>query len=296
MDNFTFPILDLIDHEILMHRDTHFGGSFPVMIEYYEKNAKGVQEAFELNRIYELESLQQKSDLSLSDLVLSDFEKQEVQRSKKMYLDLRDLYAANLPSALPSLIADLILTEEEDPQNEIFALVSIGSAAVMPLIETLKTEDLYNPLFPGYGMAPALAAQCLGLLSDDRAIIPLFEALGKEDFFAEEAILDALVRLGNKAKEFLIKRLTRLPITVENERANIALLKFKEQEDIAKACLNMLKDKSTLQFPTFSAYLILGCIALKDPIDRQALLALHSSFSSDLRQELEEIKKEWMKA
>ena len=72
------------------------------------------------------------------------------------------------------------------------------------LIDIITSEKFYQPLSPGYGEAPALAARCLGLIGDERAIRPLFEALGREDFFMEEAIYSALSTTGDSAKEFLL--------------------------------------------------------------------------------------------
>ena len=71
------------------------------------------------------------------------------------------------------------------------------------LIDLLRNEDFYDPLFPGYGEAPVLAAKCLGLIGDKRAIISLFEAIGEGDFFNEDIILDALHVIGNPARDFL---------------------------------------------------------------------------------------------
>ena len=59
------------------------------------------------------------------------------------------------------------------------------------------------------GKLPLLAARCLGLIRDERAIRPLFGALGREDFFMEEAIFDALALIGDKAKEFLLNALNK---------------------------------------------------------------------------------------
>ena len=46
-----FPLVDGIIHEILMHRDIHFSGSFEAMITYYEIDGKGSQPDFSLNRL-----------------------------------------------------------------------------------------------------------------------------------------------------------------------------------------------------------------------------------------------------
>ena len=53
-----FPLVDALDHEILMHRDAHFGGLFSVMIDYYQTEGKGVQPQFSLQRIEKLQQLE----------------------------------------------------------------------------------------------------------------------------------------------------------------------------------------------------------------------------------------------
>jgi hypothetical protein len=295
MDN--IPLEDPNDFEILKHRDAHFGGSFSVMRTYYEKEGKGIQPEFELSRIDALEKLEQQSQQNLSDS-LSEGEKEEVERAKQKYLSLRDIYE-NPKSfgTLTQAIADLILSEEDDPSAEIAAVVLFGEKAVGSLIALIKTEDFYNPLFPGYGEAPALAARSLGLIGDERAIIPLFHALGRQDFFTEEAILEALRVLGESAQEFLINTLIRMPITKENEHAAIALAGFKEDLHIARACLHMLQQEQTLQKPTFAAYLVLCCPALNATKEREAFIALsqHPHLSRDLKHEMDIVISKWSK-
>ena len=52
------------------------------------------------------------------------------------------------------MVADLVLSEEEDPIQEIAAVVACGAKAVPSLIELLKSEDFYNPLSPATGKLP----------------------------------------------------------------------------------------------------------------------------------------------
>ncbi|MBY0530307.1 MAG: hypothetical protein K2P51_09025 [Rhabdochlamydiaceae bacterium] len=293
----SFPLEDPVDFEIIKHRDAHFGGSFSIMRDYYEKEGKGIQPEFELFRIDALEKLEQESQQNLFES-LSEGEKEEVERAKQKYLSLRQIYE-NPQSAgtLVQAIADLILSEEDDPSQEIAAVVLFGEKAVGSLVSLIKNDDFYNPLFPGYGEAPALAARALGLIGDERAIIPLFHALGKQDFFTEEAILEALRVLGENAQEFLVNTLIRMPITKENEHAAIALAGFKEDVHIARACLHMLQQEQTLQKPTFAAYLVLCCPALKAPKEQEAFIALsqHPHLSRDLKYEMDIVISKWRK-
>lgn len=290
-----FPMFDELDHEILMHRDAHFGGSFSLMHEYYAKEGKGVRPEISLKEIEELQNLENSLKVNLADEVLFDLEKEAVIFARQKYHALRQLYSEK-ETTLPRLIADLILSEEEDPSQEIAAVVAYGAKAVPSLIELLKSEDFYNPLFPGYGEAPALAARCLGQIRDERAIRPLFGALGREDFFLEEAIFDALAAIGDKAKEFLLNALKKMPLTKENEQAAITLIGFKDDPEIAKACLQMLQENITNK-PIFSAYLVMGCHGLKEHKDQEEFIQMSQrpNLSFDIRQEMDVIIKKWKK-
>jgi HEAT repeat protein len=296
MDDF-FPLMDEQDHLILMHRDAHFGGSFSLMLDYYNEENKGVQPDFEIERIEELALLERELQKNLSDLVLTEPEKEEVQYSIDKYLLLRQAYSAKAKDSIPSLIADLIFSEKEEPEAEIEALVTKGKVVVPYLINLLVTDEFYNPLFPGYGQAPSLAATVLGKIKDEQAIKPLFEALGKEDFFSDEAILNALAHFGEKAKDFILKRLQAKPITKENEYAAMALLHFEESEGTSKTCLSLLQDDQILKRPSLSAYLILGCSALTSSQDQKTFFQLtdHPSLSPDLKEEIQFIGKKWKK-
>lgn len=295
MNNFSsFPLIDRNDHEILMHRDAHFSGSFSLMLNYYREEGKGAQPEFEIKRIELLKSMEEKSQQNLSDLFLDEEEKEEVKRAKEKYLYLRELYE-NKTSGLPILIADLIFSEDIDAKEEINKLLAKGKDAVPLLIDLLSQDEFYNPLYPGYGHAPAHAATCLGKLQDPKAIPALFEALGRSDFFTEDAILEALQNLGNPAKEFLIKTLRREPFTKDNENAAIALLSFPIDEALSQIFLEVLANPSSHKRPHFTSYLILGCEALKNAEQQDLFKNLAKVLpSKDARDEASLIARKWL--
>ncbi len=285
------PMVDEIDHKILMHRDAHFSGSFPLMIEYYKKKGKGVDRDLTIKRILELAELEEKLKENLSRLYLSHMEKKEVERARKKYLELRDVYESGSKSA--QIISDLILTEKEDPFDEIEAAVSMSQETLPALLELVSSNDFYSPLFPGYGTAPYAAATALGQIQAPLALNPLFEALGRDDFFLEEIVLAALKEIPG-AKEFLLKKLSHLPISKDNEKAVIALLQFTEESSIATECLNLLKNQEVWKLPLFASYLILGCSAL-DLSERKVFLTLLSqdNLPEELKKEMVLISKSW---
>ncbi len=260
-----FPLTNATDVAILMHRDAHFGGLFALMLEYYVKGGKGVNPEFDIERILELAEIEKKMNQNLASLLLSGADAEKVARAKEAYKALRDLYDSDQPFIKnPLLIADLILSESEDPQEEIAAIVKEKATIVPALIELIRSEEFHDPLFPGYGLAPAAAVKALGQIGDKRAIITLFEAIGTGDFFDDDLVLDALHAIGEQAKAFLLKVLHGKPINEDNERAAIALIAFKDDPEVAKECFNLLKDPDVLKDLPFATYLILACEGLKD--------------------------------
>lgn len=290
----SFPLSNEIDHDILMHRDVHFGGNFTVMIDYYQNEGKGTQPSFEIERLEELRLYEEQNHCNLSELLLSHEEKESVQQAKNKYFALRDLYE-NSSSVLAQQIADLILSEDPEAEKEIQALCKTGVSSIPWLIDLLKEDDFFNPLFPGYGMAPGHAAKCLGLMKAAEAVAPLFESLSKADFFTEEAILEALSLIGSPARSFLLHVIQKRPISKDNHNAAIALLSFKDDPSVTDACFSLLQDPALLAMPTFFTYLLLICDSITNPQQREFFLKLyeHPDLLSSLKEELRQILLRW---
>ena len=280
------PLLDELDIEILKHRDVHFGGNFDVMIEYYENDGIGIVPDFDIERIEELQTLQEElgEDLSARFLTMPILE--EIAKVKALYLKLREMYDHNSP-----FIADLILTEEEEPLQEIQAILAEGEKMVEPLLHLVDSPDFYNPLYPGYGRAPAFAACCLAQLKNPKAISHLFFALGGENLDVEEALLSCIAAFGAPAKTFLLERLKASPITKENLNAAIALAFFPPEDEIAKAALHLLKDKQALSYESFFPYLVCLAEGLTSPEDRKAFKEI--PFPTELKLDADAILRSW---
>lgn len=294
------PLIDAMDHLILMHRDVHFGGDFETMTEYYQKGGKGAVPDFDELRIRELSFLEQQLKQNLAALVLSGEEAERVALAKNAYKALRSLYEGQanfkpIKASYPRLVADLVLSEDEEPEAEIAAIVAEQAAIVPSLITLLRSEDLHDPLFPGYGLAPRLATECLKRIGDKRAIISLFETIGDSDFFNEDLALDALKAIGEPAKTFLLKPLHARPFTYDNERAAIALSRFKDDPEVAIACFTMLKQLDLKKDAVFANYLVLACEGLKGSPYQAEFIALAeaSATPSALRQDIKAIAKMW---
>ena len=86
MNSPSYPIIDSVDKEILMHREAHFGGLFSLMLDYYQEGGKGVQEAFSLARIEQLALLEKELQQNLAPLYLQGAEAERVGEAKQGYV------------------------------------------------------------------------------------------------------------------------------------------------------------------------------------------------------------------
>lgn len=291
-----FPVVDAIDHEILMHRDAHFGGQFPIMLDYYRQEGKGAQSEFELARIERLALMEEQMKQNLAALFLESQEAEKVADAREAYQTLRAIYEVKKPKTpYPRLIADLILAEDEEAETETAAIAEHKDKIVPHLIDLLRNESFYDPLFPGYGQAPFLAVKCLGRIGDKRAIISLFEALGQGDFFADDQIVMALKAIGKPAEEFLLHVVKGRPLNEDNEKAAIALIAFKDEEAVANACFDLLEQADVQKDPSLSTYLVLACAGLKDRVRSQAfrVMAKSDKIPSQLRQDMNAVIHDW---
>lgn len=291
-----FFLSDALDAEILMHREAHFGGQFNIMLEYYVKGGIGVQSEFRLERIQQLALVEREMKENLAAVYLTGPDAEKIANAKEAYKKLQDLYDNDrIKSSYPLLIADLVLSESEDPIEEIEAIVKEKGYIVPHLLNILRSEEFADPLFPGYGRAPSLAIRCLGLIGDKQAIITLFEAIGSGDFFDEEAILNALHAIGQPAKDFLLKVVKGRPLNVDNEKAAIALVEFKNDPEVAKNCFELLKQKDVRRDAALSTYLILACEGLQGDDNRSSFIKLieDPATPSILHHDIKSIAKGW---
>lgn len=295
-EGMTEGMSDELDHEILMHRDAHFGGDFKTMIDYYSQEGIGVLPEITLERLEYLDQCEQELNQNLSTSLLSAGEIDKTLRSRKIYANLKNIYEeGGEENTIPRLIADLILTEDEEPTKETMACIEMGPKIVPELIQLIKTDEFYDPIFPGYGLAPALAIYCLGQIGDPTSIVPIFESLNEDIVFDEETVIEALVSLGDPAKEFLLKLLKGRPITEDNENAAFILSGFSEDPQIAKAALTQLQDLSIYSHTFFVSYLLCNCVSLEDPKDQQQLLELarNPNVPKEIQLEIESLAEDW---
>lgn len=255
-----YSLTDALDHEILMQRDAHFGGDFTVMARHYQEERMTHHPEITLERIAYLAALEKAEKEDLAPLLLTGPEAERVARARHAYAQLKALYEAPLLSPLPRLIADLILTEEEMPEPEIAALVAYGKESIPALLQLLGADDSYDTLFPGYGYAPYYALLCLRRLPDPSAIRPLFGLLQRDLPFEDSVVLDALHAIGAPAKAFLLQVLRGKRITNDTLHAAYALAVFSEEEEVAHAAQEKLRDPEVQKMPLLRDYLLNLCV------------------------------------
>jgi len=292
-----FPLCDNIDTAIIMHRDVHFGGNFNVMIDYYLKGGKGVQPAFTAERLRQLQALEAAAEQDLMEILLAPSDLEKVHEAREAYEKLRSVYEkeAELPSPHLKLLADLILSEDEEAQEEVQAVVNEGRTIVPRLLQLIQSPEFHDALWPGYGVAPELAAKCLGHIGDTDAVVTLFEAIEDYDFFGEDTVFRALRHIGQPAKSFLLGILEKTPPTRDSERAARALIYFSPDEEVAKCCLALLQMDTILNMSTLSTYLVLNCTGLRSNEDRAAFqkLAQHPDISEELQRDIQSVISEF---
>lgn len=289
-------ISDDLSVRAIMHRDAHFEGQFEKMFEYYSKGGKGIHPDLDQAFIENLYDIEKHSPESLSQTLLSEGEKAKVLHVLEIYEKLRKTQESTTPQDKHlKLIADLILSEEEYPEAIINEIVAEKESIVPMLIELLQNEHFHDPLFPGYGLAPQLAALCLGMIGGKRAIMALFESIGHENFFNEEVSIEALCRIGEPAKDFLLQVLKGKTITHDTEKAALALDHFIDDPEIAKAGFELLKRKEAQNNLPLCTYLILMCEDLKDKKLREEFIELskNKALVPLLRRDMEAVIKSW---
>jgi len=250
------PIFEETDKLIVMHRDVHFSSSFSAMKEYYlNEEAKGIVPDIEVERVAFLESVQNGLGKDIASILISGREAEKIADAKKMYRELTDVATT---SSLEGKIASALLSERdvEELAKELLAEVKARPEILIPLA---CSEFFCDPLFPSYGTGAQLALKLIGKLRYEKAIEPLFCQLGRfTEYSLESDILEALFQIGEPVKNMAMKKISSLPITEDNERSALILLKFLPDEEISalfRRCLELpqIKDR-----PSFREYLELG--------------------------------------
>ena len=279
-----------------MHREAHFGGLFAVMLDYYNNEGKGRQEGFSLERIEQLAQWEKDLQQNLAPLYLQGPEAELVGEAKKGYKQLREVLERNKKTEPHArLIADLLFSESAPPEQEMLAIVACGETIIPSLLHLLQSESFASTLFPGYGFAHELAAECLGRIGHQKALYPLFGALGEGDFFSEEKVLRALKALGEPAKQFLLKKMQSAPYGEEDSKAALALEEFSGDREVSLAARALLQTPEILRHPVLFSYVVLLLGPVREERQQELFRDLISSLSipSSAKEDVQAVLKEW---
>jgi len=255
-DDAAISVADDLVSQVLMQRDCHFGGSFDLMLAAYRAGGKSVAHDLTVRDVERVAAMEKETGGNLAATLLSGEQMEQVAQARSTYRDLQALYESAKPGSLELAMADLILSESMEPEQEIAAVIAHGTPARLLLCNLLESAVFSSPLFPGYGYAPMHAAAALGKLGDTAAIATLFGAMHRTDEPAtEEACVQALTRIGDPALQFLLRRVAARPLTTENETAAYALSCWPADPSIATVAQRLLEDPEVQRRPLLSDYL-----------------------------------------
>lgn len=291
-----FSLTEEMDHTILMHRDAHFGGDFEVMLKYYQnEDHVGVDPDLDISRIAYLSEVETSTGKNLASVMLNSAEIEQIARCRRAYAQFKEIYEQQDENASARLLADLVLSEEQYPHEAIDAVVERGDELAPLLIELIRSDDAYLPLFPGYGYAPFLAAQCLSKIKHPDALIHLFNMFHHEAIFSDDTLLDAFAEIGEEAKQFLMTRVKGRPITRDNTHAAFALCVFASDLEVAKLALEQLSDPHVQCQSLLCTYLLCLCDPLQNDPQKQALISLgnKANIPKELHLQIKNLVRDW---
>ncbi len=291
LDTSELPLLEEEDRDILMHRDAHFGKSFEIMIEHYENEGIGAVLDIDPRRIKSLMDIEDGLGQNLAPYLLQGPDAEKVAQSIRLYNALREQIENKKNAPLVAAISELILSEEE---SEVAAqeASTTGSELIPYLMQLIQTSVLYDPLFPGYGQAPAKACLALGKLKAKDAIKLLFGIIGTENFDTESAAILSLGLIGQPAREFCLEQLASRPITKNNERAAIVASSLKCDDELTEAIIGELEDPAVQKIESLATYLVLACSEIS-PKFKERFKLLASKMPDSVRQEMTTILKSY---
>ena len=284
------PIFDEEDHDIVLHREAHFAGSFPLMIQAYEEEAKSAVLDIAPKRIKQLYSLEQKIHKNIAPLILHASDAKKIQVVRKMYRLLRET---------TSPIAEIILSEDESEEiarkTALLKTTPLDDTLETALLTLLQNELFFDPLFPGYGKAPIACALALGLLGAKNAIPTLFSHIHSDDFDIEGACLRALRQIGEDAKKFCIECLHARPLTHDNEKAAIAITSFLPDDEVIQAVLKEVQDPQVYKNEPLISYLLACLEELPEKFhDTAEKLAIPEKIKNELLKQISSQKKRFL--
>lgn len=244
------PLLEEEDRDILLHREAHFASSFALMLEAYENETRAAVLDIDAASIRRLMHIEEKLGKNLAPIILQADDAKKIAQVRKMYKLLRDASGAELGP-----ISDMILSEDEDFEAIAKKTAEFGPFLIPALRTIIENDILYDPLWPGYGQAPCIAAITLGLLQAASSIPSLFSMLQNDSFDVQNASLRALTMMQDESEKFCLAQLKSRPISRNNELAALALCSFTPDDEIINAVNSELQSIDVQKHKNLTAYL-----------------------------------------
>lgn len=242
----SFGVVDEEDRRILLHRDAHFSGSFPAMLEYYERpDARGVHDEISYNRIAFLADVEKRLGRDIAPLILAGADAEKIAWARKMYADIQKASHDN-PNA--ALFSTILLHEENELEFSEEDLQKLSQHPSL-LLMLASSEEFRDELAPGYGKAPLDAIRLIGKLKIREGMEPLLRLLATAEGEEEEELLFALYSLGDEVLEKACSFLASKPLTPFHERMALLLLQFLPDPRAVLCANTLLKDKEIERSP-----------------------------------------------
>ena len=200
--------------------------------------------------------------------------------SKKALIDMGE-------EAVPYLLDKLDTQSAREKWTLIDIVSKIGEPAVMPLIESLKSDNKDEV---------KLASRILGDIKDKRAVNPLIELLDKEDFNTRSYACESLGKIGDTTAFTRVSSCLKDSVEVVRKSAAVALGKIKDSRAISHLIEGLSDPHFSVRMSSASALVEIGEPSVKPLIELLSLstnaIAIHLAIESlgKLKDKLSEAK------
>jgi len=156
--------------------------------------------------------------------------------------------------AVPYLLSKLDTQDAREMWTLIEILGKIGEPAVMPLIDSLKSDNKD---------VVKLASRILGDIKDKRAVTPLIELLDKEDFNTRSYACESLGKIGDTTAFTHISFCLKDSVEVVRKSAAVALGKLKDKRAISYLIRGLSDPHFSVRMTSASALVEIGKPSVK---------------------------------
>ena len=183
--------------------------------------------------------------------------------------------------AVPYLLDKLSAQSARERWTLVDILSKIGEPAVMPLIESLRSDNKDEV---------KLASRILGDIKDKRAVSPLIELLNKEDFNTRSHACESLGKIGDTTAFVHVSSCLKDSVEVVRKSAAVALGKMRDRRAIPHLIEGLSDPHFSVRMTSASALVEIGEPSVKplievlslstDPMDPADTIAIHLAIES----------------